>query len=469
MNEEQPLISWQKLISREGVDITTISHIDLVFYNLFREVYDRGDEIFFTRIREGHLTHYTALDTKAVGLFLYKKYFNTAGKIIAIYEDGLRLIETDKKTCQEWLEKINNNPTKDILLSAFAAFRTTFETVSNFHSIISWVAVEVWQSDFEDMLNRLIAQAGVENEREHIMAVIYRPWKKTALTEIQDLLAAGQSAEDLARKYQFLRSWAAVWFKPITPEWILSIRREAAEEGAGMSMDEVINKLNPSEDEKKWIELAPYMVFYKDWRDDLRRQQVYNWSLLFDKLANYFNIDRFDIGYLSLDELNKAISNDVIDRDLIKERKNGDCVVTLEVDTRKIFVINPPMPLAYKEIIDEVEQENSEHVVRGRIAQPGVVRGLVRVVRSFHDIKHVIQGDILVANTTHPNYLPAMQKAAAFITNEGGTISHAAIVAREMKKPCIVGTKNATKLLKNGDIVEVNADEGVVTIINKDE
>ena len=84
------------------------------------------------------------------------------------------------------------------------------------------------------------------------------------------------------------------------------------------------------------------------------------------------------------------------------------------------------------------------------------------MILSYHDIKRVQEGDILVTNTTHPNYLPAMQKAAAFVTNEGGIISHAAIVARELKKPCIVGTKIATQLLKDGDMVEVDADKGMV-------
>lgn len=68
--------------------------------------------------------------------------------------------------------------------------------------------------------------------------------------------------------------------------------------------------------------------------------------------------------------------------------------------------------------------------------------------------------------TTHPNYLPAMKIAKAFITNEGGMICHAAIVARELNKPCIVGTKIATKVLKDGDLIEVNANSGIIRKIN---
>ena len=71
-------------------------------------------------------------------------------------------------------------------------------------------------------------------------------------------------------------------------------------------------------------------------------------------------------------------------------------------------------------------------------------------------------GDVLVTNMTTPNYLVAMKKAVAFITDEGGITCHAAIIAREMKKPCIIGTKNATKVLKDGDLVEVDANKGIV-------
>ena len=66
---------------------------------------------------------------------------------------------------------------------------------------------------------------------------------------------------------------------------------------------------------------------------------------------------------------------------------------------------------------------------------------------------------------TTPEFVPAMLKAAAIITDEGGITCHAAIVAREMKKPCIIGTKIATKVLKDGDLVEVNADNGVVKLV----
>jgi pyruvate,water dikinase len=74
----------------------------------------------------------------------------------------------------------------------------------------------------------------------------------------------------------------------------------------------------------------------------------------------------------------------------------------------------------------------------------------------------VMDGDILVATMSTPDFLPAMMRAAAFVTDIGGITSHAAIVSREMGKPCVIGTKMATKVLKDGDLIEVDATKGVV-------
>jgi len=103
--------------------------------------------------------------------------------------------------------------------------------------------------------------------------------------------------------------------------------------------------------------------------------------------------------------------------------------------------------------------------LRGQAAYLGRVSGVVKIVKNRRQIKNVEEGDILVSPMTTPDFLAAMKKAAAFVTDEGGIVCHAAIVAREMKKPCIVGTKIATQVLKDGDLIEVDADEGVVRIL----
>ena len=97
-------------------------------------------------------------------------------------------------------------------------------------------------------------------------------------------------------------------------------------------------------------------------------------------------------------------------------------------------------------------------------AGSGKVKGRVKILLSPRNLEKMKKGDILVAPMTSPDYIVAIRKAAAIVTDEGGLTCHAAIVSRELGIPCIVGTKIATKILKDDDKVEVNANHGVVYI-----
>ncbi len=97
-----------------------------------------------------------------------------------------------------------------------------------------------------------------------------------------------------------------------------------------------------------------------------------------------------------------------------------------------------------------------------------MVKGVVAVVLTPMDAEKVKKGMVLVAPETTPDFVPAMGRAAAFITDRGGVTSHAAIVSREMGKPHIIGTKIATQVLKDGDLVEVDANKGVVKVIKRE-
>ena len=109
----------------------------------------------------------------------------------------------------------------------------------------------------------------------------------------------------------------------------------------------------------------------------------------------------------------------------------------------------------------------SEGSVKGTTGYGGKATGTVKVITDPSNASHFERGDVLVTGSTRPEYLPIMEKAAAFVTDAGGILSHAAITAREMKKPCVIGTKVATKVFKDGDFVEVDADTGIVRILEQ--
>ncbi len=117
----------------------------------------------------------------------------------------------------------------------------------------------------------------------------------------------------------------------------------------------------------------------------------------------------------------------------------------------------------------------NENKITGQMASKGKAFGTVKIIhidygnisRMNHEINEMRQGEILVAKTTAPELIIACQKARAIVTDMGGLLSHAAIVSREFGIPCIVGTNNATQILGDGDVVEVDADNGIVTVLRK--
>ena len=128
---------------------------------------------------------------------------------------------------------------------------------------------------------------------------------------------------------------------------------------------------------------------------------------------------------------------------------------------------SPSLGKLYGDVVIQDETLPATAVVRGHTGSPGKAEGKVRIVDvgeledpsiDFPD------GSVLVCHVTTPQFVSLMQKAAAIVTDQGGILSHAAIVARELKVPCIVATGNATKRLKNGQLVSIDADNGLVAL-----
>lgn len=105
---------------------------------------------------------------------------------------------------------------------------------------------------------------------------------------------------------------------------------------------------------------------------------------------------------------------------------------------------------------------SAKKILKGIPAQAGQVRGVCRIVIDPFKVGRFNKGDILVTGMTRPEFMPLIRKASGIITDVGGTLCHAAIIARELSKPCVVGTAVATKVLKDGDLVEVDAEKGIV-------
>ncbi|MCD6493754.1 MAG: pyruvate, water dikinase [Archaeoglobaceae archaeon] len=164
----------------------------------------------------------------------------------------------------------------------------------------------------------------------------------------------------------------------------------------------------------------------------------------------------------------RVLSDEEIERlvgigEIIEEHYGHPQDVEWAIEKGKIYIVQSrPITTIGEKGEKEEELEEGEILVKGLGASPGIGVGKAKVIFSEDEISKVEEGDILVTTMTTPDMVPAMKKAAAIVTDEGGMTCHAAIVSRELGVPAVVGTKNATKVLKDGMIVTVDGDKGLV-------
>jgi phosphohistidine swiveling domain-containing protein len=177
----------------------------------------------------------------------------------------------------------------------------------------------------------------------------------------------------------------------------------------------------------------------------------------FKQISEIFSLNFKDMNVILAEEITPDINADKL-KQKIKERKE----IILEKYSEKLselysgedgLTINKAVNCTFSHVGNEI---------KGNTAFEGKVKGIVRVIVGEAHFSKFSSGEILVTSMTRPEFLPLMKKAKAIITDEGGVTCHAAIVSRELQIPCIVGTKIATKVLKDNDLIEVDAEKGIV-------
>ena len=131
-------------------------------------------------------------------------------------------------------------------------------------------------------------------------------------------------------------------------------------------------------------------------------------------------------------------------------------------ENNQLFIVQTRPVTTIKEMADVTHEINAPVLLTGAPASPGIASGPVKIIPEASQIDRVMEGDILVAEMTTPDFVPAMKRAVAIVTDRGGRTAHAAIVSRELGIPCIVGTGQATKTLTDGQIISVDGSQGKV-------
>ncbi|MFA5879292.1 MAG: PEP-utilizing enzyme [Candidatus Margulisiibacteriota bacterium] len=225
---------------------------------------------------------------------------------------------------------------------------------------------------------------------------------------------------------------------------------------------DLIKKYNFSPNINYWLNILDRYAYFHELRKRMQGETLYAYSLILREVSKRFNIKFKDLEYLSFLEVKSLLRGKKINFEIIRQRQKA-CFL-MSVDQKVIITSNFDVINKWKKILDIEKKEVQKFA--GLPVTKGTVKGLVKVCNGPVEAnKKIEKGDILVCGMTTPEYIGSIKKAAAIITDEGGVTCHAAIISREMHKICIVGTHIATHVLKDGDIVEVNANSGVVTII----
>jgi len=316
------------------------------------------------------------------------------------------------------------------------------------------MAIEFLDTGLEKYIEKICQRKNIE--LPEILNKI-KPHKKTLLIKYQEELRNLKKS----KTDKFLKKW----------EWVGTHFFM----GEGLAEKKIINLLKRQQKKKKEekftipvdfriaAKIGGKMAFYRSYLIEQIDRVAYGYWPLIKKIGKENNLTWEEVISLNHYELIELKDKKILPANF-KQRKAGFGTINLKGFIG--VITGEKLKASLKECEQEIESGITEF--KGMVACRGEkIRGIVKVIEESKNISKMKQGDILVANETTPDYIVGMKIAGAIITNQGGITSHAAITSREMKIPCIIGTKIATKVLKDGDLVEVDAERGIVKILEK--
>ena len=223
-----------------------------------------------------------------------------------------------------------------------------------------------------------------------------------------------------------------------------------------------IKKLKPDSLNLMILNLAGKMVWAKPRRKDLQSLSYYHFEKLQREIGRRLQLSLAQVRSMPIEMIEVGLKGENIDLDKINQiQKYHICLPNDDLSVSILYGKDA------KDFVDQnleivVEEVKDVSTIKGNCAFPGKVTGIVKVINLPQEMDKMEYGNILLSIGTSPSIVLAMKKAAAIITDEGGLTCHAAIVSRELEIPCVVGLKIATKILKDGDVVEVDANNGII-------
>jgi phosphohistidine swiveling domain-containing protein len=414
--------------------------------------------------------------------------------LIKLKSDGWmpQFIEKYEKGKNEFLEASNfvfENGKKLEVEELFPEYKKYINTLRS-----SWseIFIQPWAIDnffVPEIEKILLGQVGKEKFEEFWeianLPTDYIATQRAQLRVLSDFIDGRleENIDEIVREY----CWMAVYNfcdKPLGSDYFFDIVTDLSVAQAKEKRSEIIEYVENSkkkfekmlseiEDRKlrELLQIINFYVVFRTERIEIVKEGLFKMKSFFDRLVEYAkreiseNWEFNDVLYLTSKEIFDHFEKEsnFPELEIVRKRLSSDYIHVYESD--RFFLLEDAVEIGI--ILDQVSSNLDIEEFSGVVASKGKAVGVAKIVSHMKYVSKVGDGEILIAPMTFPEYLPAMKKAAAFVTNEGGITCHAAIISREMKKPCIIGTKIATQVLKDGDLVEVDADKGVVKILKK--
>lgn len=329
-------------------------------------------------------------------------------------------------------------------------------SVAEFEKIISPATLSFMQREHQEFLKialsnpgkTLIASSAARLKRHH-QKYTWLPYDygvtayslKHFTAELEKLLA--KDRRNLRKKYEQLKNYS---------------RRLAAEQRT------IIRRHNLGRRQLAVISILQTAYYLVDSKKALFTRCHWYSQRLFTEISRRLNWPTNLVQYLLPEEMEKILLQGArVSRAKVAARYDG-CLLVIKANGDWKINSGERAKKIITEFLASRRSGADQPVLRGQAANKGRAQGRARVLFDAREGEAFRHGDILVTAMTSPDYMFAVRKSAAIITDEGGLTCHAAIVARELGIPCIVGTKIATQVLRDGDQVEVDATRGVVKI-----
>ncbi len=386
----------------------------------------------------------------------------------------------------EELQKINNKLSEDNLIESFKRYWSLYEEV------VFGMAIDIYFDDIlcSELSSFLKKKINNKSKYNRVFSIITAPIKLTRTQKEE----SGFLNLLLQKKPNFefhLKKWAFIpmWFDN-SPWTIKDLRRRAElyknevenkiNEFSSLiktrkqEINKIISELDPP---KRIIELINIISEFAHLRQEGEIQISYhNYQGLSIRkmICTKLNISLNDLKFLTdteiienLQKLNSNIKNIIIERQkyCFAIFKNGNYFIYTSKQAQ--LKVNEIKSKIIENVKTDVKKIKAQNTLRGIIGSIGTAKGKVFVIHKLEDLDKIKKENIMIVSGTSVEYISAMERAAGIISEYGGITSHAAVIARELNKPCIIQVKNATKLLKNNELIELDAEKGIITILNQ--